>query len=586
MKFNLESMALGKLSPRFGLSLKLFIMLLVLVTVIILLVGLLTQRYMGDLYERQQIERVSDTADKMADYMDLMAQNVRQTMQALSKSPALYGESDKAIWSMFQDFVASNTELVYTAYFIWPDGHVAGYPYGYWEVHKEPMIAQLLQESKDKYSIWQTIPYNSQLSGPTLTFAMNVDDPVTQKNKGILAFNINLRSLEQKLDYLTRSSKIDVALYTREYFPLAFKAGSPWMKAQQDRYIPNEALAASWEREKDQYQTIASGLVFKREIASLKWNMLLTVDNKDLFSALQDVRFTLIYIFLGAFIWALGVALYISRYFSKPITSLVRHMGKDPTSLIESPRMLERYDEIGRLSSAYNRMIQRINDTTLSLLKGEQEKKELEMRALAAQMNPHFLQNTLTSILWSVKLGKVRESEEMIVALSDILTFSMDKVDAIICLRDELIIAKAYIHLQQIRYPKVFEWKIDVNEELQDIRMPKMTLQPLIENAIFHGLMPRQTGGNLRISAERCGTILQVTVSDNGVGMTPKQQQGLFEKSAKSHVRGLNKLGVYNVDERLKLEYGFAFGLQVSSEMGAGTQMKILIPMEVEAKDA
>jgi len=578
------------------IAFRIFIIFSITTSLIVLITGAVNQKVMVELFQEQQMSRINEVSEKSLSSVSILSLYIRQSLSTLQKSIAISSSNPKQLQSLLEAATNGNGNLISSAYFIHSDGQVDGWPYGYWEEAAEPMILNLIKESRDKGSaMWWTDPYVSKLSGRTITFAMVVPslhnqdlligDNKLEDNYGIIAVDLNLYEVENRIAQNVQANAVDVALFTSNYIPIAVKSSSVWDMDRGEAFDQNTELKHFWESSKQLFQKIRNGqsefVTMKRQVPLLNWQMVLTVDYNQYSSLTSKLKHLNILIFISAMMLMIIFAVFISTYFSAPLKQIIWVM-RNTSEPMKSPLSIKnRYDEIGQLIHSFHSMLYRIDSTAKALLQGEKDKKNLEIKALQSQINPHFLQNTLTSILWSVKLKKLSESENMIIALSDLLLFSMDKIESVVTVRDEMRLAKSYIELQQIRYPSVFEWSIDVTEEASLGKIPKLTLQPLVENAIYHGLMGIGRNGRLRICSYLEGNDILIEVADNGVGITDAEQSRLVDKQYHHQgSKGLNKIGVRNVNERLRLEFGESYGLIINSSPLNGTIVTIKIPGE------
>ncbi|WP_127579599.1 cache domain-containing sensor histidine kinase [Paenibacillus koleovorans] len=230
---------------------------------------------------------------------------------------------------------------------------------------------------------------------------------------------------------------------------------------------------------------------------------------------------------------------------------------------------------------------------TSSILSSYGEKQELENElrhrlalldrayavALQSQINPHFLYNTLETINWqALRLSNGDNPvSEMITSLSLLLRFSLDGEDHLVSIRDEMANCQHYIDIQKIRYPRKFvvEWEMD--EKLYGLKIPRITLQPLIENAIYHGIKPMNGEGLITVKGSLEGGHAVLRVADNGVGMAPEKVDQINRELADKHWISGNHIGVKNVNQRIKLTFGESSGLHIASYLGKGTEITVRI---------
>ena len=200
--------------------------------------------------------------------------------------------------------------------------------------------------------------------------------------------------------------------------------------------------------------------------------------------------------------------------------------------------------------------------------------RKTELKALQAQINPHFLYNTLDSIQWMCEQDNSKEAVEMVGALAKLFRISISHGNEFITINDELRHAESYLIIQSYRYKNQFTYSFDVDESLLGYMCNKITIQPFIENAIYHGLDRMVDEGEIRICVRADGKDIIITVADNGLGMTKEQCETILKKD-RSDSKGI---GVKNVNDRLKIYFGDEYGISIESELDVGTTVKIKIP--------
>ncbi|MCK5735518.1 MAG: sensor histidine kinase, partial [Spirochaetaceae bacterium] len=243
---------------------------------------------------------------------------------------------------------------------------------------------------------------------------------------------------------------------------------------------------------------------------------------------------------------------------------------------------LDATDEIRELAREYDIMVGRISELMDENVREQELKRKSDLKALQAQINPHFLYNTLDSIIWMGEMNKSDEVVKMTSALSRLFRVSISKGRELITLRDELEHVRSYLTIQEMRYKNKFRYLIDIPEELMDCTVLKITLQPLVENAIYHGIRDIEYEGLIEIGGYREKEDIILTVKDNGEGMDRETLSALIDGiSDMNDNENLNRqqgTGVRNVHERIRLYFGFEYGLNYESSKGRGTLISIRIP--------
>ncbi len=224
---------------------------------------------------------------------------------------------------------------------------------------------------------------------------------------------------------------------------------------------------------------------------------------------------------------------------------------------------------------------------TLIITKEQNRARDLELNLLQVQINPHFLYNTLDNIIWMTEDDRKEDIADIVMYLSEFFRTTLSSGRNVIRLQEEFQHVEAYLKIQSYRYRDLLRFETHLPQELQDASIIKMTLQPIVENALYHGIKNRRGGGTIRICAEEDGKGICLSVSDDGVGMDEEQLRQLSRAvegltATKSDSSGF---GLANVAERLRMRYGDRYGLQIDSRYGEGTVVKIHIPKELSQKN-
>lgn len=229
-------------------------------------------------------------------------------------------------------------------------------------------------------------------------------------------------------------------------------------------------------------------------------------------------------------------------------------------------------DEVGYLINGFGRMVKKLNELINEVYESRLKEKEYEMKALQAQINPHFLYNTLSLINWKAIENGADDISSITLALSTFYRTSLNKGKNIMCIRDEIDNMKSYLSIQLVMHDYEFDAEIDVDENIMEYKTLNLILQPLIENAIDHGIdINENVRGKIIITGKDCGTEIELSVADNGVGMEPEQMEKILTKDSKGY-------GVRNVNERIKLYYGKEYSLKIESKIGQGTKVIVRFP--------
>lgn len=283
---------------------------------------------------------------------------------------------------------------------------------------------------------------------------------------------------------------------------------------------------------------------------------------------------------------AVGFAVFatwrISESIYRPIKKLHDVTNTITHNDLEALMTRDNVDEITELGMSFNVMVGKIRELLDAKLLEQDNLKKAELRALQAQINPHFLYNTLDTIIWMAESKKTADVVQLVSALSNFFRISLSKGNDWITIGEEVERTRSYLMIQKMRYRDVMDFAIDVDGTVLDSTVLKLVLQPLVENALYHGVKPKRQGGTIRVRAQqRNAAEVLLTVQDDGIGMPPERVEqisaALTDDADGNHSE--NGFGLVNVNRRIKLYYGRQYGLSLSSEHGAGTCVGIVIPL-------
>ena len=266
----------------------------------------------------------------------------------------------------------------------------------------------------------------------------------------------------------------------------------------------------------------------------------------------------------------------ISRSIAEPIENLnnrVQEIGGGDLS-VKEPVESQVY-EVSALSEGVEQMVEKMGNLMKESTDRQESLRQAELALLQAQINPHFLYNTLDTIIWLIEAGKTEEAEEMVTDLSSFFRHSLSNGEDVVTLDDEEKQVRSYLQIQQFRYKDIMDYSIDIDPAIKATRLPKLTIQPLVENALYHGVKLKRAKGFITVNGKADGDDIVITVSDTGAGMTKER---LEELRAGLTNRERVGFGLSTVDERLKLFFGEKYGLSIESTEGEGTDVTVRIP--------
>lgn len=317
------------------------------------------------------------------------------------------------------------------------------------------------------------------------------------------------------------------------------------------------------------------------------WKIVGVVPLQEIMAEANSIRQLIIISVVLSIIFAITLNFFITSRLTRPVQVLKNKMRQAASGYLEVKVKPSGQDEIADLGNSFNIMLEKIKDLMNQHLQEQQQIRKAELRTLQAQINPHFLYNTLDSIVWMTEAGKKDQAIVLVQALSRFFRSSLNNGLDWISLKEELEHVRSYLVIQQMRYRDILEYEIEAPEHLEDCRILKMTIQPIVENAIYHGIKNKRGKGLIRITCLSAqDQSLRILVEDNGIGMNETRLASLRdqlgrriipEEPTDSEMSG--GFGLPNVQQRIRLYYGEAYQIQIDSVEGTGTTVAIQIPI-------
>lgn len=274
-------------------------------------------------------------------------------------------------------------------------------------------------------------------------------------------------------------------------------------------------------------------------------------------------------------------SIHISRSITRPIDELYRRVVSIGEGDLTSMEPVQAEDaKIQALSNGFEEMTVRLSQL-LDLNREEAARiRSMELMLLQAQINPHFLYNTLDTIIWLIETGKYEQAVEMVSNLSTFFRSSLSKGRDVITLAEEGLHVRSYLQIQQVRYKDILEYSVNLDKEIENWEIPKLTLQPIVENALYHGIKLKRAMGSIDITGEKTASGIRLTVKDTGVGMNAETLEHVRANLVAEHAEGFGMSTVY---KRLMLMYGERCSFLIDSKEGEGTTVTITIEDEAKA---
>ena len=321
-------------------------------------------------------------------------------------------------------------------------------------------------------------------------------------------------------------------------------------------------------------------VVVVKTVGYTGWKIVSVVSKESLFSDLNQTRMMALLNLVLAIFLMIFVNQYVAVRITDPLKKLEKsiqgiEMKQQPVVYIGGP------PEIQHLGLTIRFMVEELQELTDKMVKEQEEKRKNELDALQSQINPHFLYNTLDSIMWMIESERYEDAVSMVQALGRLLRISLSRGKNVISVGDELQHARSYLAIQKYRYKNKFTSYFEVEPDIEQYKTIKLVIQPLIENAIYYGMEYMDGEGKIHIRAYTREQGLYLEVEDNGPGMPEEQVEHLLTGGEKARKKG-SGIGLKNVNQRIQLYFGTQYGLEIESEPDEGTVVRIHIPKTTE----
>lgn len=505
---------------------------------------------------------------------------IQQSLKELAGNPSDYtayttrSVLGKRIWSI----TSAMDRYVQSVHLIDPQGKSNEYGEGLpTPVQK---FNQLIHEAKLGEGAIRWV--NPEESDPTLILVREIRsyEPLTLKPLGFLIIRINIKKLVE--DYAaTVAENSDIIIMSEQSMVYPYQELSD-QTGQALRILSSQNGYSIGE--------INGEASFVSQILSpyTGWSYYNVVAYNQIFQTIIWLKNLMIVLFAAAAIVMVIMGLAFARSLTKPIEALINQMKdiqKGDLGHVEQEFVqihpYEQMDEVGLLHRTFRLMMTRINTLITENYAKQLVIKETEFKALQAQINPHFLYNTLDSINWLAQKNKQDDISSMVVSLGFLLRASISLQQNTITIGKEMEIIDHYIRIQTYRFRDRLDFQMDIPDQYHAVLIPKLTLQPLLENAIKYGLEPVIGICRIRIYAETEEDLLILIVEDSGPGL---EEDYLLRLVSGETVTKSTGIGLSNIQERMKMVFGEAYGIQLESQKGIGTKVKVLIPLQKGAQ--
>ncbi|MDF2926627.1 MAG: hypothetical protein K0R57_5541 [Paenibacillaceae bacterium] len=568
-----------------NISFKLFLICFVFVFFAVSILEALSYRYIKHEITQSRLDSARMTLLKEEQYLNLYFLTLQNTLSSLSSSIEALPPQEEALGSLLTRFYDRNATLLSDMYVIRRDLSVIGGGIVSSAFNEPSPERQALYDSiyERPYAVTISPLYKSVLSGWTVSFAMPLSfagEPMA------LAMDLSLSALEQKLAEISGRSDLSLGILDLQGQVIALPLNASSVTAvNRDMSIAgmtSQELVTSANDIMEISRGETALTILKTIDHQYQWVIFAIADNTRLQRSLHSMNLYFAGLLALGMMLSLALALFVARYIRVPVHYLIRKMQLVRSGNLQVSVSHARRDEFGELALSFDDMLGQLRRLIENLNRTERFKKEMEIEVLQSQINPHFLYNTLGSISNAVASGRHNDVDPVIEALIAILEYGITNFSEKVALEEELRNVRNYLYIQNIRYDCVFDWTEEIEEGLLDYPVLKMILQPIVENSIFHGYNGGRIPGGIAITACRRQGHVVVEVRDSGCGIAAHKLPGLLAPGPKEgvHPRNRKRIGLYNIDQRIRLYYGPEYGVQVESTPDEGTCVRLVFPGE------
>lgn len=540
--------------------------------------------YSADIISQKTLEQTSETVEQFSNSLDNYMTLIVNKMEIMADSPVIqeelnaepgevnivsdsfYSRSKQIRRIMIQEYssVTMNDMELYGM-------NGASYYFSVWS--KKPEIEnedELFRKADEARGRWVLV--NRDGSDNTLHVVKLIKDLQTYTPIGYVRIGLKRDYIDKMTSNISFGSNGNITILDEQDNIISGEIDDTLMSCMKKETLPKGNFL--YGEGKDEYTAV----YIHSNVTG--WDTVGLIPMEYLGRDLAGVRnVSVILIILAIFIGIL-VSICIARGLISPIEDTVDALERFSKGDFDVRLPEDRSDEIGKMNIVFNKTIRDVEELMQKVTQAEILEKEMEFKTLQSQMNPHFLYNTLDAINWMAFKEGQTDICNLVSAISNLMRISISNRQSLIPLEQELGYVKDYLYIQNMRYKGRLEIVYDIDESLSDQVVPKLIIQPIVENAIVHGIEKSHDRNTLYISIIRTGANINIIVRDTGVGMSEEKVQSLLKEpeTVKSSSASHTNLGMYAVHKRLKFLYGEDYGLSVQSEEGEGTTVIIRIP--------
>jgi len=569
----------------FSIRTKLIIGFLTILLPLVLLLSIVFYSYSAEIVLKQSLEQTREIVEQFSISLDNYMGLMRNKMEILADSPTIQEElnthqdkedikndsfysRNKRIRRIMLQIYSSVTMNDVEIYGINETNHYLSLWSKKYEIPDKDILFENANLSKGR-----SVLVNNINDADTIQMIKMVKDLQTYKPIGYIRFGLKRNYIEKMAKNINFGSDGSVVIFDENLNKISGIAhDSALSKLLKEKpSIGN----FSYSEGKNEYTAVHI------HSDSTGWTTVGVIPLRYINKDLAGIQYLTVIIIVLTIIIGVTVSVIIAQSLILPLENTVNALEKFSRGDFAVRLKENRCDEIGKLNRIFNKAIKEINELMQKVTQSEILNKEMEFKTLQSQMNPHFLYNTLDTINWLAFKEKQTEICNLVAAISSLIRASISNKKSIITIEQELDYVKNYIYIQHIRYKDRFDIIYDIDESLLKQAVPKLIIQPIVENAIIHGIENSKNKNLLYISVKRENECIIIIVKDTGIGMTDEKVSELLKEPLNAEgdeQKAHTNLGLYVVHKRIQLMYGDLYGLTVQSQAGEGTTVTLHIP--------
>lgn len=569
----------------FSIRTKLIIGFLTILLPLVLILSIVFYSYSAEIVLKQSLEQTREIVEQFSISLDNYMGLMRNKMEILADSPTIQEElnthqdkedikndsfysRNKRIRRIMLQIYSSVTMNDVEIYGINETNHYLSLWSKKYEIPDKDILFENANLSKGR-----SVLVNNINDADTIQMIKMVKDLQTYKPIGYIRFGLKRNYIEKMAKNINFGSDGSVVIFDENLNKISGIAhDSALSKLLKEKpSIGN----FSYSEGKNEYTAVHI------HSDSTGWTTVGVIPLRYINKDLAGIQYLTVIIIVLTIIIGVTVSVIIAQSLILPLENTVNALEKFSRGDFAVRLKENRCDEIGKLNRIFNKAIKEINELMQKVTQSEILNKEMEFKTLQSQMNPHFLYNTLDTINWLAFKEKQTEICNLVAAISSLIRASISNKKSIITIEQELDYVKNYIYIQHIRYKDRFDIIYDIDESLLKQAVPKLIIQPIVENAIIHGIENSKNKNLLYISVKRENECIIIIVKDTGIGMTDEKVSELLKEPLNAEgdeQKAHTNLGLYAVHKRIQLMYGDLYGLTVQSQAGEGTTVTLHIP--------